>query len=206
MPFPALSLLTLSTTWNPNTPATINEPLIVSAPKINTNFNTIGDGFAQDHNALGSTVNVGQHIQSTYITQTTTPTADPNNVRIFSALVSAIPQLFLQYPTSILANPVQISQISTAHTYSPGAGSMVTEFSFFLNSQTIKIGTVFVPTPVGSFNITFNTPFVTAVGLLGCMPAGTELPQNYSYSAISITGFNLNSPASGTYLYIAIGQ
>jgi len=194
-----------STTWSPNTPATINEALIVSAPKINTNFNTIGDGFSQEHNALGSTTDVGQHIQSTYIVQGTTPAADPVNARLFSALVATIPQLFLQYPTAVAANPIQLTTIAVPNNTSSG-GASITEFSFLLNSQIIKIGAISNPNNGASFQVTFNTPFPSVISLFSCMPAGTANPGAYNVTGVTVNGFRLNTAGQGAYCYIAIGQ
>jgi len=193
-----------STIWAPNTPATISETFRVSAPKLNQNFNTIGDGFGQEHNPLGSTVDIGQHIQSTYINQLTTPTADAANARLFGALVGAIPQLFIQYPTTVTPDPIQLTKIAQSTTYNNGAIT-VTEFSFILNSQTIKMGGILV-TAIVTAQITFITPFSTNIPLFGCMPSGTANPQSYSISGISLAGFTINSAAPGTYFYIAIGQ
>lgn len=203
----------MSTSWFPNTPASVDENLNVSAPKINSNFNTIGNAFDTDHQALGSTLDVGQHTQSTYITQDTPPLPDPNNIRLFSSLVNAIPQLFYQYGGGgPYTTPFQLTNVAaktsiTTPVYSQG------EVSLFINGIIVKIGQITWPaSPGAGVTISYganttaptSTPFPNEVFFLSVSPASLPIP--YSYNAPTLAGFNFTSSGPGTYSYIAVGN
>jgi hypothetical protein len=213
-----------STIWQPNTPATVNENLNVSAPKINSNFNTIGYGFEQDHNALGNTSNVGQHNQSTYITQVIDPVQDPNNIRLFAKLVNSIPQLFLQYPTSVTGGTIpivtaalaQFSTVTVPTNFINGFFSQ-TECSFDLGGLILKIGTI-TGTVTGQ-TITFgannqsspvplpaSAPFPNTFILMGLIATQALGFAGWSFSGANTAGFVFNGANSGSFMYIAIGS
>ena len=218
----------MSTIWQPNTPATVDEDLNVSAPKTNNNFNTIGNGFAQDHNRLGSTINVGQHNQSTYITQSAVPIQDPNNIRLFAQIISSIPQIFAQYPTIsttgspplVVSQLIQLTNFCSPTVYTFG-GLRQTEVSLNLNGIIIKIGVVQFPTTGSSFTtITFGSdnqpspptvrpasnPFPTSLFFVPVMPSGLSAGQTYQVQNSNIAGFQLQSSVTTNYCYIACGN
>ena len=203
----------MSTIWQPNTPANVDEDLNDSAPKINSNFNTIGNAFEQDHAPLGSTTNVGQHEQSTYITQNPVPTQDPNNIRLFSQLVSAIPQVFFQYPSSTtFSTPLQLTN-NCVPTVFTTPSLIQTEVSLVLKGIIIKIGTLNFSAPPTSISIAFGasslgpaTPFPTSLFFLAVMQGGSGSIPVYNTSLSSVNGFTFSTGGAGVYMYIACGN
>ncbi len=210
-----------STSWQPDTPANVQEQLVLSAPKINANWNTIAYWGGQDHNYLGQTTNIGQHLQSTYVTQSAIPSADANNIRLFSQLVTILstpnvstPQLFAQYPTG---STLQLTQNISPTVFTTGTYTQ-TEVSITIGGIIIKIGTLQMNF-FGTFVISFgadnqaispappaSTPFPASLFFVPVMPSGTSI--GASISAASVTGFSITIPtaASGRYCYIAVGN
>lgn len=209
-----------STVWQPDTPATVNENLVVSAPKILGNWNTIAYWGAQDHNPLGQTTNIGQHLQSTYVTQSAVPSADPNNIRLFAQLVEVLstppvstPQVFAQYPTG---SPLQLTQtISPSQYFITASGFYQEEVSFTIGGIIIKIGSL-IGLPAGSTVISFgasnqvatptppaSVPFPNSLFFVPVVPiTGTPVA-----SAASVNGFTVYALSAGySAMYIAVGN
>lgn len=189
--------------WNPNTPASGKENLEVSSPKIKTNFNTIGNTYGTDHVPLGSASNTGYHNQSTYVTQTTVPTADAVNLRLITQLVGTIPQLFAQYPTS--SGITALSQITSASSSSlvnynpPGyPGIDVTELNLVVSGIILYLNiiTATVVSSGANFFITYGgpttpSPFPTRSLYVGSMPQPSN-PLLMSLSNITVNGYTVS--------------
>lgn len=219
----------MSTIWQPNTPATVDENLNVSAPKINSNFNTIGNAFGQDHNPLGSTTNVGQHNQSTYIPQSAVPTQDPNNIRLFSQIIDNIPQILAQFPilatspsTPLVASElIQLTNSCSPTIFQTGVYRQV-EVSLIINGIILKIGSVVIPsTGSSSRTVTFGAdnqaspptvrppanPFPNNIFFCPVMSAGFQTGLSFSGTGtLTTAGFSLTTSLTFGFCYIAAGN
>jgi hypothetical protein len=190
--------------WNPDIPADVyTSELVTDGPVINSNWNCIGNTYAVDHVPLGSTTvgTVGYHNQVTFATQSTAPTADPTNLRIFSQIPSGstVPQLYLQFPTSsgILLPLLLSSTAVTCPAYTTGSWT-VQEVDVVIDGVQVKLGWI-------TTNSTSPLPaFIT----FGGQATPNPFPNSLSFAGLltqSINGNPVLSNASTSGCRIATG-
>jgi hypothetical protein len=207
--------------WNPDIPADVfTSELITDGPVINANWNAIGNTYGVDHVPLGSATigTVGYHNQTTFVTQSSVPTADANNLRIFAQLPSGstIPQLYLQFPLSSgILLPLLLS--STAVTSTPYASGswVIQEVDVVIDGVQVKLGwmvtTVAFPLAAA---ITFGgqakpNPFPNSLSFVGLLPqatAGISTIVGATTSGFTVTTASLGAVPPVSLGYIAWGN